>query len=93
MRSEVCAEGDAIEAAGENFDGFPDDVVDVGGIEFSGGEADELREFVDQRGKRADFAFDEAGRFFDQTIKFGIARSCVARFGALFEVAGEALSG
>src|SRR5260370_25472807 len=87
------AQGDGVEAARENFDSFADDVVDVGGIEFGGGEANELREFIDQGSDCTDFAFDEARAFFDQASEFGVARSGIARCVALFQVAGEALSG
>src|ERR1700756_290503 len=86
-------ERDAIETAGENFDGFADDIVDVRGIEFGGGEANELREFVDEGGQGTDFAFDEARGFFDQASEFGVAGSGIARFGALLEVVGETLRG
>ena len=93
----LCGEGgverDAVEAIGENFDGFANDAVDVGGIEFGGREADELGEFVDQSGERADFAFDEAGGFLDEASEFGIARRRIAGFVALFEVTGQALGG
>src|SRR5260221_9039520 len=91
---ERSSKGDSVEAVGEHFDSFADDVIDVGGFEFGGREADKLREFVDQRGKRADFAFDEAGRFLDQAAEFGIdGRGGVAGFSVFFEIAGEALRG
>ena len=93
LGGESGVQGDAVEAAGENFDGFADDVVDVGGFELGGREADELREFVDEGGEGADFAFDEAGGFGDEASEFGILWSGGVGGVALFEIAGEALGG
>jgi hypothetical protein len=88
----VCGErsgqSDAVETTSENFDGLADDVVDIGGIKFGGWETDELREFVDQSGQRADFTFDEARGFFNEAGKFGIASIGIAGFGALFQIPG-----
>ena len=56
---EKTGEHDAVETTGKNFEGFADDVVGASGFEFGCGEADELREFVDEGSERADFAFDE----------------------------------
>lgn len=88
VRGECATESDTVEAVGENLDGFANDAVDVGRLEFGGREADELGELVDQGGEGADFAFDQTGRFSDQTSELGI----LWRFGpggvALFEVAG-----
>ena len=92
MWREGCTERYAVETAGEDFDGFADDVVNVGGIKFGGRETDELGKFVDEGGKCANFAFDEPGRFLDEPSKFGIAGSGVAGLGAFFEVAREPLS-
>jgi len=94
LDGERSIEGDALEAIGKDLDGFTDDAVDVGGFEFSGGEADELGEFVDEGRESADFAFDEARGLFDQAGELGIARGGgPAVFGAFFEIAGEALGG
>lgn len=48
--AEVAGEDNAVEAAGENFERFADDVVGAGGFEFCRREADELRELVDEGG-------------------------------------------
>src|SRR5579863_309069 len=40
LDGERSIEGDALKAIGKDLDGFTDDAVDVGGFEFSGGEAD-----------------------------------------------------
>ena len=53
-----AGEEDAVHAAGKNFEGFANDLVDAGRLEFGGREANKLREFVDERGERPDFAFD-----------------------------------
>ena len=58
--SELGLDGDAVETAGENFDGFVDHSVGAGGRELGGRETHELRELVDQGGERGDFAFDQA---------------------------------
>ena len=84
-------ERDAVEAAGENFDGFADDGVDVGGFEFGGREADEFGEFVDESGERADFALDEAGAFLHKTREFRVARRSGFSGIACFEVMRKAL--
>ena len=90
---EGSVEGDAVEAAGKNFDGLADDGVGVGRLEFGGGEANELSKFVDELREGGDFTLDEAGAFVDEAGEFGIARG--RGFGgiALFEMAREALRG
>ena len=90
---ERSLERDAIEAAGEDLDGFVDDGVGVGGRELGGGEAHELRELVDQGGERGDFAFDQAGALLNEAREFGIARG--GDFGgiAAIEEARKALRG
>ena len=93
VRGERSGQSDAVKSARENFDGFANDVVDVGGIKFGGGKPNKLREFVDEGGERAYFTFDEARGFFDEAGKFGIAGSGIAGFRALFEIAGKALRG
>jgi hypothetical protein len=70
--SERSFEGDAVEAAGEDLDGFLDDGVGAGRREFGGGEADELRELIDELRESGDFALDQARAFLGQTRQFGI---------------------
>ena len=78
---ERCFERDAVEAAGENFDGFLNDGVRAGGRKLGGGEADELRELVDELRERGDFAFDEARAFLRQACEFGVER--IVDFGGI----------
>src|SRR5256885_5275827 len=54
-------------------------------------EADELREFVDECGERADFAFNKVRGLFDKAGQFGIERLGGFGFGAALEMADKAL--
>jgi len=59
-------DGDAVEAVGEDFEGFMHDGVGIGGNKFGGGEADKLGKFVHQRGERGNFAFDQPRALLNQ---------------------------
>ena len=93
LRSERSAERDAVEAVRENFDGFSDDVVHVSGIEFSRRKTDELGEFIHKCGERANLAFDQARRFFDEPCKFRIARTRILSVAAFFQITQKPLRG
>ena len=84
---------DAVEAAGEDFEGFVDHGVGAGGRKLGGGEAHKLRELVDQGGERGDFAFDQAGALLNETREFCIARSGDFVGIAAIEEARKALRG
>jgi len=50
-----------------------------------------LREFVDECGERADFAFDKVRGLFDEAGEFGIERLGGFGFRAALKMADEAL--
>ena len=93
IRGEGGVESDAIEAAGENFDGLANDGVDVGGLEPGGRKANELGELADKLSEGGDFALDEARAFVDEASEFGVAGSGGLGGIALFEVTRQSLSG
>ena len=83
---EIDFEADAIEAAGEELQGFADDDVCVGRLNLGSGEADELGELVDERGEGGDFADDQAGAFLGDAGEFGVFGNFAGFFAALKEM-------
>src|SRR3984885_5349508 len=82
---------DAVETAGENFDSLLDHGVRAGGRELGGGEADKLRELVDELRERGDFALDEARAFLGEASELRIERIFNFGRGAAIEEARKTL--
>ncbi len=89
---EIAVQHDAVEAAVENVESLGGDGVDVGGGEARGGEARELREFVDQRFEGLHFALDQMSTLGNERGQVG-AIFAAARGRGAFEMAQEALRG
>src|SRR5262249_54977678 len=88
---ERAREANPVETPSKDLQRFTHNVVGASGFQFGGRETHELREFVNERGESAYFAFNQMRRLFDETSQLGIKRFGGLGFRPALQMPNEAL--